>query len=98
MTFHTYTAGNKRTGLLITQLFLHLNGYDFSYPKDTSDYVLAIAANENKDIRKIAKWIKENCAKGINHQSADELVIKLADGRPMGTFSESGEWQPSGLQ
>jgi prophage maintenance system killer protein len=50
-------------------LFLPLNGYDFSYPKDTSDYVLAIAANENKDIRKIAKWIKENCAKGINYQS-----------------------------
>jgi hypothetical protein len=66
-----------------------LNGYDFSYPKDTSDYVLAIAANENKDIRKIAKWIKENCAKGISYQSTDEVLMKLADGRSMRTFSES---------
>jgi prophage maintenance system killer protein len=39
-----------------------LNGYDFSYPKDSYDYILAIAANENKDIGRIAKWIKENCA------------------------------------
>jgi prophage maintenance system killer protein len=55
--------------VFITQLFLHLNGYDFSYPEDSYDYILAIAANENKDIRKIAKWIKENCAKGNNNQS-----------------------------
>jgi prophage maintenance system killer protein len=53
--------GNNRTDILITQLFLHLNGYDFSYPKDSYDYILAIAANENNDIRKKAKWIRELC-------------------------------------
>lgn len=41
--FHTFTDGNKRTGLIVTQLFLTLNGYDFSYPKNTFDYVIAIA-------------------------------------------------------
>jgi hypothetical protein len=44
---------------------------------------------------KIAKWIKETCAKGINYQSTYEVVMKLADGRSMGTFSESGEYHPS---
>jgi len=39
-----------------------LKGNDFSYPKDRYYYILAIAANENKDIGSIAKWIKENCA------------------------------------
>jgi hypothetical protein len=44
---------------------------------------------------KIAKWIKETCAKGINYQSTYEVVMKLADGRSMGTFSESEEYHPS---
>jgi prophage maintenance system killer protein len=43
-TFHSFTDGNKRRTLVVIQLFLNLNGYRFSYPRDTEDRVKGIAS------------------------------------------------------
>lgn len=63
VTFHPFTDGNKRSGLIVTQLFLTLNGYNFSYPTDTFDYIIAIASGKIKSNRKISQWLKKNSTK-----------------------------------
>ena len=62
ITFHPFTDGNKRTALLLTSLFLALNGYQFNYPPDTVKKTIAIAKGE-LSIQDIAKWIRENSIK-----------------------------------
>lgn len=57
-TFHSFTDGNKRTAQVVTQLFLNLNGYRFSYPRDTEDKVRGIASGRIKSNIMISKWLK----------------------------------------
>ena len=37
--FHPFIEGNKRTALLLTDLFLTINGYSFTFPIDVVDYL-----------------------------------------------------------
>lgn len=60
ITFHPFVDGNKRTALLLTSLFLALNGYQFEYPSDTVEKTIAIAKGE-LEIPMIATWLKSKC-------------------------------------
>ncbi len=62
ISFHPFVDGNKRTALLVTSLFLALNGYQFRYPSDTVEKTIAIAEGKI-DIPAIANWLKSNCVK-----------------------------------
>ena len=73
--FHPFIDGNKRTALLTTSLFLHVNGYTFEFPDDVVDFMLLIAKGKIKSIRRISKWIKKSCTKNDWYVVDDELVM-----------------------
>lgn len=58
--FHPFIDGNKRTALLATSLFLAINGYRFNYPRDSAQYVLAIARDKINEVAAITKWLNKN--------------------------------------
>lgn len=66
-TSHTFVDGNKRTGFVVTMLFLSVNM--FPEPKRIVDYVRNVEifkemadgkTNNIKEIKKVLKWIEEN--------------------------------------
>ena len=60
---HSFTDGNKRTGLLTTCLFLMYNGYVLHVPTDTAKFLeqMADALNPNAPTEFDAiNWIKKN--------------------------------------
>lgn len=74
-TFHSCTDGNKRTALIVTQLFLNLNGYRFSYPKDTEDKVKAIASGRIESNRTISKWLRDNSRKSRVYRYGRDVIL-----------------------
>ena len=61
--YHVFVDGNKRTALISTARFLHLNGHSLTATnKDVEKIVLAIATKK-MDIEKLEKWLKKNTAK-----------------------------------
>jgi death-on-curing protein len=70
---HSFTDGNKRTGLLTTCLFLYYNGYHLRIPPDCAKYLenMADAKNPNAPTEADAiNWIRKNAvhnmSSGIN--------------------------------
>ena len=60
---HAFVDGNKRTALLATGLFLHLNGYRLSVSQaDATLTMLAVAAGE-LDEASFAAWLRRSCRK-----------------------------------
>jgi death-on-curing protein len=58
---HAFVDGNKRTALLATGLFLHLNGYKLAASQaDTTLTLIAIAAGE-LDEAGFADWLRRHC-------------------------------------
>jgi death-on-curing protein len=57
---HPFADGNKRTALVVTQLFLELNGHQLaaSDPECVATF-LALAAGELTE-RELATWIRDN--------------------------------------
>jgi len=62
-TFHAFVDGNKRSALIIMQLFFTVNVYSFSYPDDTFNYVIAIASRKIRGNKRISKWLRKNTVK-----------------------------------
>jgi death-on-curing family protein len=65
---HSFSDGNKRTGLLTTYLFLLYNGYSIIVPKDTTQFLerMADAVDPNAPTEKDAiKWVKDNSRKSV---------------------------------
>jgi death-on-curing protein len=57
---HAFVDGNKRTGLLAINAFLHLNGYRFDPAQmDEVKTILALAAGEMEEAE-LAEWQKAN--------------------------------------
>ena len=56
---HPLVDGNRRTGLLAAQAFLHLNGYDFA-PAETEvvTMIMALAAGDLEEAS-LAQWFEE---------------------------------------
>jgi death-on-curing family protein len=66
---HSYTDGNKRTGLLTTCLFLMNNGYTLHVPPDTARFLekMADALDPTAPSEADAiKWIKINARREFN--------------------------------
>jgi death on curing protein len=62
---HPFDDGNKRTALLITALFFHLNGYELSVEKfsqATYEFVVNIDL-KRCDFEKTVIWLKKHCGK-----------------------------------
>jgi death-on-curing family protein len=82
ISFHPYVDENKRTALLITTLFLALNGYHFNFPKDIVEFMKTLAdpkiQGTKDDINRIARWIKNGCSKneiyGIDEDILHEAI------------------------
>lgn len=65
---HSFTDGNKRTGLLTTCLFLMFNGYVLRVPHDASKFLerMADATNPEAPTEKDAiAWIKKNSKRDV---------------------------------
>jgi hypothetical protein len=65
---HSFSDGNKRTGLLTTYLFLLYNGYSLVIPEDTTKFLetMADAMDPNAPSEKDAiAWVKTNCRKSV---------------------------------
>jgi death on curing protein len=75
--FHPFIDGNKRTALVLISLFLWINGYSFTFPKDSVEFTLSIAKGEIKSIRKISIWIKKTCAKNSIYALDDYTRLLL---------------------
>jgi death on curing protein len=64
--FHAWADGNKRTALMTTAFFFHLNQYGFDITPDSADFTLQVAEswikNPNalpiEEIGKIVNWLR----------------------------------------
>jgi death-on-curing protein len=64
--FHAWADGNKRTALMTTAFFFHLNQYGFDITPDSADFTLQVAEswikNQNtspiQEIGKIVDWLR----------------------------------------
>ncbi len=62
---HPFDDGNKRTALLTTLLFFHLNGYELlceQFGDETYDFVLGIDLKKY-DFDAVVKWLKNHVKK-----------------------------------
>lgn len=60
---HPFIDGNKRVGYMAMRLFLNVNGYDLTASvEENYQFVIEIAERE-KDVKSIAKWLKEHSQK-----------------------------------
>lgn len=75
---HSFTDGNKRTGLLTTCLFLMFNGYFLHVPHDTSKFLekMADAADPEAPTEIDAiEWIKKNSQRDAFAMMTNMLLI-----------------------
>jgi death-on-curing family protein len=65
---HSFSDGNKRTGLLTTYLFLMYNGFNLFVPKDTTGFLekMADALNPSAPTEQDAiDWVRKNTTKSV---------------------------------
>lgn len=62
--FHPFVDGNKRTALIGTYWFLHLNGYSFNIPKDTVVFLRAIADSKIPQ-NQVVLWVMRNSRRNL---------------------------------
>ena len=67
--WHPFVDGNKRTALLVTNVYLGINGYTLMLPLSAVRFSVKIAQVKETDqktidrlLRKIAKWIRAHSA------------------------------------
>ncbi|OGG66607.1 hypothetical protein A3C21_02875 [Candidatus Kaiserbacteria bacterium RIFCSPHIGHO2_02_FULL_59_21] len=58
--YHIFVDGNKRTALVATSRFLHLNGYDLLASDQAAEQMVLSVATKDMDIKKVASWLKKN--------------------------------------
>jgi death-on-curing protein len=60
---HPFVDGNKRTALVVAELFLGINGYDLTATDlECVEMFLPLAAGEVSE-QELAAWIGRNCRK-----------------------------------
>jgi len=63
VSYHVFTDGNKRTGIVASARSLFINGYELKASnKELERFVLKVAIKK-LDIPQISKWLKENSQK-----------------------------------
>lgn len=59
---HSFSDGNKRSGITVASVFLDLNGLTMSAtPRELEDFAVYVATT-NPDIPEIASWLEERVA------------------------------------
>jgi death-on-curing protein len=86
--FHPFIEGNKRTALLLTDLFLTINGYSFTFPIDVVDYLVFIARGKIKSIKRIAKWIRKACTKNELYGLQEDEILTICNGWSTSIFGD----------
>ena len=62
---HPFIDGNKRTGLMVCQLFLESNGYRFeASEEETALQIIALADCQLND-DELTQWLEANCSKKL---------------------------------
>jgi death-on-curing protein len=60
---HPFIDGNKRTGLMVCQLFVETNGYRFEASEEEAALqILALADDRLRDTE-LTVWLEANCSK-----------------------------------
>ncbi len=58
-TYHVFLDGNKRTALSTATVFLHLNGYEATFPVPATEKFIIAAAQRQHSLEEIAAWLKK---------------------------------------
>lgn len=75
--FHPFIEGNKRTAILLTDMFLWMNGYSFNYPRDVVGFLVFVARGKIRSIRRIEKWIRNACTKNELYDMDDDSILSM---------------------
>ncbi len=59
---HPFTDGNKRTGIIATELFLFSNGFKLKHSQEEKEKFLLELAYKKKSFKQTISWIKEGLA------------------------------------
>jgi death on curing protein len=88
--FHPYIDANKRTAILLTQVFLLVNGYNFHYPsrENTLKFLVSIAEGRIYDIEEISKWLEGSSLKNTLFTLDEETRLKYFQNLPLGEMFE----------
>jgi death-on-curing protein len=60
---HPFADGNKRTALLVTRVFLYLNGYAFEPREDEEVLTWVAIADDSMSENELVAWLKQNCTR-----------------------------------
>lgn len=60
---HPFADGNKRTALLVTRVFLYLNGYAFEPKEDEEVLTWVAVADDSISENELVAWLKQNSAR-----------------------------------
>lgn len=64
--YHVFTDGNKRTALVATARFLHINGWQLTATNKAAEkFMLRVVTNKTLTVPKIAAWLKGHSRKAI---------------------------------
>ena len=60
-TYHVFVDGNKRTSIMVAEVFLRANGYEMAAfdIKKAEEFILA-AAQKQRSLGEIAAWLEQN--------------------------------------
>ena len=57
---HVFLDGNKRTALSSAAIFLHLNGFETSFPVENAERFMLAAAQRQRSLEEIVAWLKKH--------------------------------------
>lgn len=58
--YHVFIDGNKRTSLIATARFLHINGYQLTASNAETETIVLAVASKSMGIEALVIWLKEN--------------------------------------
>lgn len=73
--FHPYIDGNKRTALVLTKVFLLVNGYFFYYPSNTEEFI-HLVAQDKIDEQEIVEWLGNASMKNELHGIDEDIKVQ----------------------
>ena len=59
-TYHVFLDGNKRTALSSAAIFLHLNGFETSFPVENAERFMLAVAQRQRSLEEIVAWLKKH--------------------------------------
>ena len=62
VSYHIFVDGNKRTGLIATARFLHVNGYEFTASNKDAELTTLALARKELLLTALAQWLEENAS------------------------------------